>query len=69
MKASCCAAVLQRERILVEGEPFSYLTAGPPDGSLVLLLHGFPDLPSTCNPIAEAPAGRGPRAVAPFMRG
>jgi pimeloyl-ACP methyl ester carboxylesterase len=39
------------------------------EGSLVLLLHGFPDTPQTWDAVRPALARRGFRAVTPFMRG
>lgn len=60
---------MERHRITVDGEPFSYLTCGPPDGRLVLCLHGFPDIPQTWEPVAQRLAARGFRVVAPYMRG
>jgi pimeloyl-ACP methyl ester carboxylesterase len=45
------------------------LEAGPPDGPLALLLHGFPDTAWTWRHLLPALAGAGYHAVAPFMRG
>ncbi|MBO6939674.1 MAG: alpha/beta fold hydrolase [Deltaproteobacteria bacterium] len=47
----------------------SYLEAGPADGSLVLLLHGFPDVAESWREVMERLAERGLRAVAPMMPG
>lgn len=43
--------------------------AGPPDGALVLLLHGFPQSRHTWRAIVPALAAAGFRAVAPDQRG
>ncbi|WP_329087511.1 alpha/beta hydrolase [Actinomadura citrea] len=51
------------------GLDFGYLTAGPQDGPLALLLHGFPDSPHTWRHLMPELATAGYRAVAPFMRG
>ncbi|APA74889.1 alpha/beta fold hydrolase [Mycobacterium avium subsp. hominissuis] len=45
------------------------LTWGPPDGSLALCLHGFPDTPYGWRKLAPRLADAGWRVVAPFMRG
>jgi pimeloyl-ACP methyl ester carboxylesterase len=45
------------------------LEAGPPDGPLALLLHGFPDTAWTWRHLMPALAGAGYHAIAPFMRG
>lgn len=45
------------------------LAAGPEDGDLVLLLHGFPQTPDAWRPQLDALAGAGYRAVAPAQRG
>lgn len=60
---------VRRQRILIRGEPFSYLEAGPDEGPLVVCLHGFPDIPATWEPVAAELAARGHRVVAPFLRG
>jgi pimeloyl-ACP methyl ester carboxylesterase len=43
--------------------------AGPPDGPAVLLLHGWPDDPTTWDEIVPALSGAGFRTVAPWLRG
>lgn len=48
---------------------FRALVAGPEDGELVVVLHGFPDVPSTFGVMIEELASRGFRVVAPWMRG
>ncbi len=55
--------------ITANGLEFSYLAAGPEDGPLVLLLHGFPDTAHTWSDVLPRLAAKGLRAVAPFMRG
>lgn len=52
-----------------DGLTFDALAAGPPDGDLVLLLHGFPQSSSSWLRQIEALAGSGFRAVAPDQRG
>ncbi|MFI6816499.1 alpha/beta fold hydrolase [Nonomuraea sp. NPDC050328] len=49
------------------GVEFAYLSLG--DGPLALCLHGFPDTAHTWRHLMPELAGRGYRAVAPFMRG
>lgn len=51
------------------GLDFGYLAAGPADGPLALLLHGFPDSAHTWRHLMPELAAAGYRAVAPFMRG
>jgi pimeloyl-ACP methyl ester carboxylesterase len=48
---------------------FHALAAGPEDGPLVLLLHGFPELARSWRHQLTALAAAGYRAVAPDMRG
>jgi pimeloyl-ACP methyl ester carboxylesterase len=48
---------------------FDALTAGPADGQLVLLLHGFPQRSLAWAEVLEALAGGGYRVVAPDQRG
>jgi pimeloyl-ACP methyl ester carboxylesterase len=55
--------------VLANGLTFSYLEAGPRDGPLVLLFHGFPDTARTWRDVLPRLAARGFRAVAPFLRG
>lgn len=62
-------SALQPRFITANGLEFGYLQAGPVDGPLVLLAHGFPDSAWSFAPIAEALGAAGYRAVAPFMRG
>ncbi|XRQ12805.1 alpha/beta fold hydrolase [Actinomadura welshii] len=55
--------------VTANGLDFGYLAAGPADGPLALLLHGFPDSAHTWRHLMPALAPAGHRAVAPFMRG
>jgi pimeloyl-ACP methyl ester carboxylesterase len=48
---------------------FHALAAGPPDGPLVLFLHGFPELARSWRHQLPALGAAGYRAVAPDMRG
>jgi len=48
---------------------FTALAAGAADAPLVLVLHGFPDVPHTFAPLIEALARAGHRVVAPWLRG
>lgn len=48
---------------------FPALVEGPADGQLVLLLHGFPDIPHTFVTTQKLLAAAGLRAVAPWLRG
>ena len=60
------------ERTVVEtgeGLAFDALVAGPGDGALVLLLHGFPQSAAMWRPQLEALVGAGYRAVAFDQRG
>jgi pimeloyl-ACP methyl ester carboxylesterase len=51
------------------GIGFHALTDGPPDGPLVLLLHGFPELARSWLPQLPALGEAGFRVVAPDLRG
>ena len=51
------------------GLSFHALSAGPPDGPLVLLLHGFPEFSRSWRHQLAALAEAGYRAVAPDLRG
>jgi pimeloyl-ACP methyl ester carboxylesterase len=48
---------------------FTALAAGAADAPLVLVLHGFPDVPHTFAPLIEALARAGHRVIAPWLRG
>jgi pimeloyl-ACP methyl ester carboxylesterase len=56
-------------RITANGIDFAYLEAGPTDGPLALLLHGFPDHAPSWRHLLVALGDRGWHAVAPWMRG
>lgn len=49
------------------GQTFRYLDSG--EGPLVLLLHGFPDLPTSWDSIRARLNAAGFRTVAPYLRG
>ncbi|MGW0594401.1 alpha/beta fold hydrolase [Streptosporangium sp. NPDC002607] len=53
--------------VTANGVEFAYLSAG--EGPLALCLHGFPDTAHTWRHLLPELAGRGYRAIAPFMRG
>lgn len=55
--------------IAARGLRFDALIAGPGDGELVLLLHGFPQTGSCWHDALHGLAGAGYRAVAPSQRG
>ncbi len=59
--------VVQSRFVQANGLRFGYLEAG--SGPLVLLVHGFPDTPSTWDRAIPAFAAAGFRAVAPATRG
>lgn len=48
---------------------FPALVEGPDQGPVVLLLHGFPDLPHTFSATQKLLAAAGVRSVAPYLRG
>ncbi|OBA96384.1 alpha/beta hydrolase [Mycobacteriaceae bacterium 1482268.1] len=48
---------------------FDVLDAGPADGPVVVLLHGFPELHSMWQPIIDPLTARGYRCLAPLQRG
>ncbi len=56
-------------RLRANGLDFAALERGEAGAPVALLLHGFPETPHTFEPLMEALAGAGYRAVAPFMRG
>ena len=55
--------------VTANGLRFAYRQAGPADGPLALLLHGFPDTPATWRHLAPRLADAGFRVVTPWMRG
>ena len=62
-------ATATRTEIHANGLTFDALVAGPDDGELVLLLHGFPQPASCWNRQLTALANAGYRVVAPNQRG
>jgi pimeloyl-ACP methyl ester carboxylesterase len=60
---------VEQVELAVGGLVFEARTAGPPDGELVLLLHGFPQTGFSWRHQLPALAGAGFRAVAPDQRG
>lgn len=56
-------------RLTVGGHTFDGLAAGPADGELVLLLHGFPEFADCWSAELTALAAAGYRAVAVDQRG
>ena len=61
--------VIRQLQLPVRGLTFDALAAGPEDGELVLLLHGFPQFADSWAGVMEALAGSGFRAVAVDQRG
>lgn len=55
--------------VTANGLEFTYLEAGPADGSLALCMHGFPDTAHTWRHLLPRLADAGFHAVAPFLRG
>ncbi len=60
---------MERTAIAVDGMAFDALVAGPHDGEVVLLLHGFPQSSAIWQPQIEALAAAGYRAIAFDQRG
>jgi pimeloyl-ACP methyl ester carboxylesterase len=60
---------IERLDLHANGIRFAALAAGPGDGPLVLLLHGFPELARSWRHQLPALAAAGYRAVAPDLRG
>jgi pimeloyl-ACP methyl ester carboxylesterase len=48
---------------------FDVRDAGPPDGSVVVLLHGFPQRNDSWNSVIDRLAAEGYRCLAPNQRG
>lgn len=63
------AAAFREGSVQANGLRFRYLEAGPEDGELVLLLHGYPDGAHSWEHQLPALAAAGYRAVAPWLRG
>jgi pimeloyl-ACP methyl ester carboxylesterase len=66
---STFGSVAEIVRLDVTTGSFQALVAGPEDGEMVLVLHGFPDAPPTFAMLIDELASRGYRVVAPWMRG
>jgi len=60
---------MEEKRLEANGLQFAYLEAGPADGPLVVLLHGFPDNAYSWEYQLPALGAAGYRAVAPWLRG
>ena len=60
---------IHRRQLRVRGLEFRALAAGPPDGELVVLLHGFPQTAACWTEVAGALAAAGYRVLAPDQRG
>ncbi|MET8796868.1 alpha/beta hydrolase [Nocardia sp. NPDC004568] len=58
-----------RQSINLPGLTTACLEAGPADGPLAMVLHGFPDSPDSWSDILDALGDSGYRAVAPWLRG
>ena len=63
------SAELTEGRVNARGVEFAYLEAGPADGPLALLFHGFPDSAWTWRLLMPELAAAGYHAVAPWLRG
>ncbi|MEI6622453.1 MAG: alpha/beta hydrolase [Actinomycetes bacterium] len=61
--------MIDEQIVSANGIDLHCLVAGPPDGELVLLLHGFPELAISWQHQLPALAEAGYRAVAPNQRG
>jgi len=57
------------ERLTTDTLEIALNAAGPRDGPVVLLLHGWPDDPTTWDKIVPALSSAGFRTVAPWLRG
>lgn len=60
---------MEKREVWIDQDRFTVLEHGPPKGALVLLLHGFPDLPGSFAPVMERLGELGFFCVAPYMRG
>lgn len=56
-------------RLRANGLEFAFLTWGPTNGPLAMLVHGFPDSPLTWRHLGPALAEDGYRVIAPWTRG
>ncbi len=60
---------VQREELVLHGHRVSYLAAGPPDGPVVLLVHGVTGYAEQWADVVPLLAGRGLTVVAPDLVG
>jgi pimeloyl-ACP methyl ester carboxylesterase len=60
---------MEQLQLKANGFTFDALAAGPADGRLVVLLHGFPQTSHSWRTVMDALAAAGMRAVAPDQRG
>ncbi|NMO92876.1 alpha/beta fold hydrolase [Actinomycetospora sp. TBRC 11914] len=60
---------MDTQHLRLGGLDVAYLTTGPDDGPLAVLLHGYPDTAWSWRHLAPVLADRGYRVVAPFLRG
>ncbi|MCD2187471.1 alpha/beta fold hydrolase [Actinomycetospora soli] len=60
---------METRRIRLGELEVAYLTCGPEEGPLAVLLHGYPDTAWSWRHLAPVLADRGYRVVAPFLRG
>lgn len=60
---------IRRHRVQLPHHAVEVLEWGPPDGRLVVALHGFPDTARTWRRVAPLLADSGLRVAAPFLRG
>jgi pimeloyl-ACP methyl ester carboxylesterase len=57
------------ERLATDTLEIGFNAAGPRDGPVVLLLHGWPDDPTTWDQVSPALIAAGFRTIAPWLRG
>jgi pimeloyl-ACP methyl ester carboxylesterase len=57
------------ERLTTDTLEIGFNAAGPRDGPVVLLLHGWPDDPTTWDQVSPALIAAGFRTIAPWLRG
>ena len=62
-------AAISENQVTVNGHDCSYLAAGPKDGPLVVLVHGWPELSLSWRHQLPCLSALGFRAIAPDMRG
>lgn len=61
--------MFEQRAIDIDGVPITYLDAGPADGAIVVLVHGFPDTAWSWETVAQRLIDEGRRVLAPFLRG